>query len=101
MSAGWIDADRLRRYSSIYAAQNASAAITIQEASNVLSGQRMIDILVDMKMDDYQPRELLHVVNQMAEAASEVAHGLDSLAIRIDSALSNVPESSTQRPLSS
>ncbi|MFC5743853.1 hypothetical protein [Dyella tabacisoli] len=100
-SASWIDADRLRRYSSIYAAQNASAAITIQEASNVLSGQRMADILVDMKMDDYQPRELLHVVNQMAGAASEVAHGLDSLVTRMDSALSNVPESSTRMPASS
>ncbi|WP_109126484.1 hypothetical protein [Dyella sp. C11] len=96
-SAGWINSDRLRRYSSIYAAQASESAIIIQDTSSVFSGQRMADILVDMQMDDYQPRELLRVVNQMAGAASEAGHGLDILATRMDAALSNGADSDAHK----
>jgi hypothetical protein len=95
-SASWIDADRLRRYSAVYAAQNTSTTIIVEDVATVFSGQRMADIVVDMQMDDYQPRELLHVVNQMAGAASEAAHTLDSLATRMDAVLSNSPQSTTR-----
>ena len=97
-SASWIDADQLSRYSSIYAAQSAGTTIVVQDATSVFSGQRMADILVDMQMDDYQPRELLHVVNQMVGMASEAAHGLDMLATKMDDALSAEP-TSPQRKL--
>jgi hypothetical protein len=90
-SASWINADRLSRYSSIYAAESASTTIVVPDATSVFSGQRMADILVDMQMDDYQPRELLHVVNQMVGVASEAAHGLDSLATKMDASLSRAP----------
>ena len=99
-SASWIDADRLSRYSSIYAAQNAGTTIIVQDATSVFSGQRMADIIVDMQMDDYQPRELLHVVNQMAGIAGEAAHGLDNLAQRMDAALSGDSRSPTQKLVS-
>ncbi|WP_430392178.1 hypothetical protein [Dyella sp. 20L07] len=88
-SASWIDAEQLSRYSSIYAAQNASTAIMVEDVASVFNGQRMADIVVDMKLDDYQPRELLHVVNQMVGAASEAAHGLDNLAKKMDEVLSS------------
>jgi hypothetical protein len=96
-SASWIDANRLSRYSSIYAAQNAGTTIIVQDATSVFSGQRMADIIVDMQMDDYQPRELLHVVNQMAGLAGEAAHGLDNLATRMDAALAGDSPSATRK----
>ena len=99
-SASWIDADQLSRYSSIYAAQNAGTTIIVQDATSVFSGQRMADILVDMQMDDYQPRELLHVVNQMAGVASEAAHMLDSLATKMHDALSEAPPSAQRKLVS-
>jgi hypothetical protein len=99
-SASWMDADRLRRYSSIYAEQNTSTTIIVEDVATVFSGQRTADIMVDMQMDDYQPRELLHVVNQMAGVASEAAHSLDSLARRMDAVLSNAPESTPRMPVS-
>lgn len=95
-SASWIDADRLRRYSGIYAAQNNGTAIIMQDASSVFSGQRMVDIMMDMQMDDYQPRELLHVVNQMVGVTSEAAHGLDGLANRMDAVLANESRSNAR-----
>jgi hypothetical protein len=95
-SASWIDADRLRRYSAVYAAQNTSTTIMVEDAATVFSGQRMADIQVDMQMDDFQPRELLHVVNQMAGMASEAAHSLDSLETRMEGFLSSAPQP-TQR----
>jgi hypothetical protein len=95
-SASWIDADRLRRYSAVYAAQNTSTTIMVEDAATVFSGQRMADIQVDMQMDDFQPRELLHVVNQMAGMASEAAHSLDSLETRMEAFLSSAPQP-TQR----
>jgi hypothetical protein len=99
-SASWIDADQLSRYSGIYAAQSASTTIIVQDSTSVFSGQRMADILVDMQMDDYQPRELLRVVNQMAGVASEAAHGLDSLATRMDAGLSGGPQPTTRKRVS-
>jgi len=89
-SAGWIDDERLRSYSSIYAAQATSASILAEDIPMVLNGPRMVDAMLDFDTDGYSPRELLHVVNQMAGAAHEVVGMLDNLTQRIEA---NLPAS--------
>lgn len=86
-SAGWIDDDRLSRYSSIYAAQMTSASILAEDIPTVLNGPRMIDAMLDFDADDASPRELLHVVNQMSGAVHEVIGMLDTLTQRIEANL--------------
>lgn len=90
-SAGWIGDERLRSYSSIYAAQATSASILAEDIPMVLNGPRMIDTMFDVDAEDYSPRELLHVVNQMAGAAHEVVSMLDSLAQRMEANLPAKP----------
>ena len=78
-SAGWIDSDRLRRYSAVYALQNASTATMAADLPMVLDGPRMNDAMMDLQAGTVSPRDLLHVVNQMASAVNEAAHNLDNL----------------------
>ncbi|WP_266170601.1 hypothetical protein [Dyella subtropica] len=92
-SAGWIESERLRNYSTIYAMQTLSGTIQAQDIPMVLDGPRMIDAMLDVQADDYQPRELLRVVNQMAGAASELVNMLDNLTKKIET---NLP--ADQRP---
>jgi hypothetical protein len=86
-SAGWIDAARLRSYSAVYAAQDAMTRLIMMDAPSIYDGPRMQNTLLDVRTGDYQPRDLLHVVNQMCGAASETTHGLQALAQRIHTAV--------------
>ncbi|MGO4700949.1 hypothetical protein [Dyella sp. 2RAB6] len=86
-SASWIDNDRLRAYSSIYATQAASLSNLAADIPLVLNGPRAMDMGLDFDNDDYQPRELLHVANQMAGTVHEVVNMLDGLHKRIEAAL--------------
>ncbi|QNK02200.1 hypothetical protein [Dyella telluris] len=79
-SAGWIDAGQLRRYSSVYAEQSAKAAIIASETTAVLSESRMADATIDIQAGDVEPRELLHITNQMVGVLSEEVNALDALA---------------------
>jgi hypothetical protein len=88
-SAGWIEGERLRGYSTIYAAQNSTDATLAQDIPLVLDGPRMFDTMLGVDTDDYQPRELLRVVNQMQGATHEVVNMLDNLTKRIEA---NLPE---------
>jgi hypothetical protein len=86
-SAGWIDSARLRRYSTVYALQDASAALMTADMSIVLDGPRMNDAMIDLQTGSLTARELLHVVNQMAGTVNEAVHNLDSLDNRIRQAM--------------
>jgi hypothetical protein len=86
-SAGWIDTERLRHYSSVYAEQNTKAAIVANETTAVLSESRMADAMIDIRAGDYQPRELLHITNQMVGLLSEEVNALDYLDREIDVSL--------------
>ena len=44
----------------------------------------MVDMQLDFDNDDYSPRDLLHVVNQMAGTTHEVVNMLISLRRRIE-----------------
>jgi len=82
-SAGWIDAERLRRYSSVYAEQSTKAATVAGETTALLSESRLADVMIDVKAGVYEPRELLHVTNQMVGLLSEEVHALDALSKQI------------------
>ena len=83
-SAGWIDSERLRAYSAVYAAQAASASLLASDVPMILNGPRAVDVELDFDDDDYQPRELLHVVNQLAGTTHEVVNMLTNLQDRIE-----------------
>jgi hypothetical protein len=86
-SAGWIDGEQLRRYSTVYALQDASAALMTADMSVVLDGPRMNDAIIDLQTGSLTARDLLHVVNQMAGTVNEAVHNLDSLDSRIRQAM--------------
>ena len=86
-SASWIDNERLRAYSSIYAAQTASLNNLAADIPLVLNGPHAMDMGLDFDNDDYQPRELLHVASQMAGTVHEVVSMLDGLHKRIEAAM--------------
>ena len=87
-SAGWIDSERLRRYSTVYALQSASTATMTMDLPVVLDGPRMNDAMVDLRSGTIPARDLLHVVNQMASAVNEAVHNLDGLDRHIQAAMS-------------
>jgi hypothetical protein len=87
-SASWIDNERLRRYSDIYAAQTRDEASMTGDVPLVLDGPRMVDAMINLQVDNVRPEELLHVINQMAWLTSEASHNLESLGREIDAGLS-------------
>jgi len=95
-SAGWIDAERMRHYSSVYAEQNTKSAIIANETTAVLSESRMADIMIDIQAGDYQPRELLHVTNQMVGLLSEEVNALNFLDREI---VVNLPDAASSSPV--
>ena len=86
-SAGWIDATRLRNYSTVYAVQDAMTRLIMMDAPSLYDGPRMQDTLLDVSTGNYQPRDLLHVVNQMCSVANEATHGLQAMEQRIHAAV--------------
>jgi hypothetical protein len=87
-SAGWIDNDKLHRYTTVYSAQNARSAIMASDIPMVLDGPRMVNARIDMDTGEIQPRELLHTVNQMWAVSEETSQNLTGLAKTIDDAMS-------------
>jgi len=83
-SAGWIDSERLRGYSAVYASQATSITTLAGDLPMVMNGPHMVDMQLDFDNDDYSPRDLLHVVNQMAGTTHEVVNMLISLRRRIE-----------------
>ena len=88
-SAGWIDSDKLHCYTTVYSAQNFHGAMANADIQIALDGPRMIDADIDLQTGEIQPRQLLHVVNQMRVLTAETAGNLDRLDKAIDEAMSN------------
>jgi hypothetical protein len=86
-AAGWIDDERLRRYSAAYAAQDWGIATMAQNTAMVLDGPRMNDAMFDFGNDNLPPRELLHVLNQMANDLHDTAQILQNVRHDLDDAL--------------
>lgn len=86
-AASWIGDAQLRRYSAAYAAQDWGAATIVQNTSLVLDGPRMDDAMFDFRDDSMPPRDLLHVINQMANDLRGTAQILRNVKRDLDDAL--------------
>lgn len=95
-SAGWIDPNRLRRYSAVYAAQDVRTRIMLMDAPSVFDGPQEQNTIVDLKIGNYQPIQLLHTVNQMGGVASEAMHNLQSLERAIRAAVPDLAAASSR-----
>lgn len=78
-AASWIDDDRLRGYAAAYAVQDWGVATIAQSTVLILDGPRMNDAMLDFRHDSLPPRELLHVVNQMANVLRDTAQILQNV----------------------
>ena len=97
-SAGWIPADRLRRYSAVYSAQEARTRVLLMDAPSLLDGPQMQNAMLDLRIGNDQPLELLRSVNQMCGLASEAVHGLQDLAQRIHAAAPDLATAAPGKP---
>ena len=93
-SASWIAVDRLRSYSTVYAAQDASTRLIFMDVPSIFDGPQMQNTILDMQTGNYRPDDLLHTVNQMSSVASEAMHGLQGLALRIHAAVPDLAPAS-------
>ena len=93
-SAGWIDPNRLRRYSAVYAAQDVRTRIMLMDVPSVFDGPQEQNALIDLQIGDYQPIQLLHTVNQMSGVASEAMHSLQVLERTIHAAVPDLSAAS-------
>jgi len=78
-AASWIDDERLSRYSAAYAAQDWGLATMAQDTALVLDGPRMNDAMFDFGNDSLPPRDLMHVINQMASDLHDTAQILQNV----------------------
>lgn len=78
-AASWIDDERLSRYSAAYAAQDWGLATMAQDTALVLDGPRMNDVMFDFGNDSLPPRDLMHVINQMASDLHDTAQILQNV----------------------
>ncbi len=97
-SAGWMPSSRLAEYSGVYALQQRADALIGQEKTMVLNGPRMFDTLVDLQTGSFQPRELLHVVTQMAGLLDETSKILESVEQRIEDGLPDLAATAPVTP---
>jgi hypothetical protein len=87
-SAGWIDDDKLHRYTTVYSAQNAHSAMMANDVQFVMDGPRMVNAEIDLQTGYVQPRELLHTIHQMWGLSQESSHNLTTLLQTIDDQMS-------------
>lgn len=86
-SLGWIDAQRLQRYSAAYAVMRDTDTMQRQDLAMTLDGQRMIDIMTDLQVGEVQPRRFLHTVGSMTITLQDTVSMLNSLEHRLEDAL--------------
>jgi hypothetical protein len=78
-AASWIDADRLRRYATIYAYQNDFERRISFNTSLNLAGAKVNDVDADLRSGTVQPREIMHTVNAMMSSVGDTVVMLDAI----------------------
>lgn len=86
-SASWIEPERMHRYSAAYAMQRDTIQGITLDLSLVMNGPRMEDTITDLRTNDVQPRDFLHVVSQMTTILDESRNNLMDLEKRLQAAL--------------
>jgi hypothetical protein len=90
-AAGWLDSDRLYRYSTAYAYQSESTTNLDTNIGIVMNGSQMTNTMTDLQTGKVQPLEFLRVVNQMVLVQHQAMDNLKSLKQHLEAAL---PEAS-------
>ena len=90
-SAGYIDADALRRYSTAYAAQRDSNALGLQGSQALLSSTRLLDAMTDLRLQRADPVEILKVFTQLATAVTAAQGNLGELQKALEAGLEAEP----------
>ncbi|MGC1547276.1 MAG: hypothetical protein WA777_02000 [Rhodanobacter sp.] len=88
-SVSWIKHDRMQRYSSAYANQRDAIAMLAQNTAILMSGTGLVDTLADLRTDEVQPREFLHVISHMIAMQSQTVQSLGTLEKQLSAALPN------------
>jgi hypothetical protein len=78
-SAGWIDADHLRRYATLYADQNDFERLISFNASINLPDSKIDVVDADLRADTARPEDILHAVSSMASSMDDAVIALDGL----------------------
>jgi hypothetical protein len=86
-SASWIDHDRMQRYSAVYASQRDVITSMSENTALLMNGTGMVDTIADLRTDEAQPREFLHVVSQMAAMLGQTVNSLRILEKQLGAAL--------------
>lgn len=86
-SASWIDHDRMQRYSAAYASQRNVATSMSENTALLMNGTGLVDTIADLRTDEAQPREFLHVISQMTAMLGQTVNSLRLLEKQLAAAL--------------
>jgi hypothetical protein len=90
-SASWIDTEHMRRYTAAYAMQRDVTQGMSTDVALVVNGPRMEDTITDLRTNDVQPRDFLHVVAEMSAILETTSNNLADLEKRLQAALPDAP----------
>lgn len=88
-SAGWIDAERMQRYSAAYANQRDALTTMAENTALLASNSHLVDVVADLQTGEVQPREFLHTVTQMIALQQQAVNSLKTLQKQLDAALAS------------
>jgi len=86
-SAGWIDHDRMQRYSAAYASQRDIVTSMSADIALLMNGTGLVDTIADLRTGTVQPRTFLHVVSQMTAMLRQTVNNLQLLEKELSAAL--------------
>lgn len=90
-SAGWIEPDRMQRYSAAYANQRDALTTMAENTALLTSSAHLSDMVADLQTGEVQPREFLHTVSQMTALQQQAVNSLKTLEKQLNDALANTP----------
>lgn len=96
-SAGWIDHDRMQRYSAAYAHQRDSITLMHEDTALLMNGTGMVDTIADLDTGEVQPRQFLHVISQMRAMIDQTTQNLQALEKQLTAALPPVDQAATAK----
>jgi hypothetical protein len=86
-SASWIEDERMRLYSAVYANQRDAVTAMTENTTILMNGSGLVNTIVDLQTNDVQPREFLHVISQMIAMQQQTVNTLGDLEKQLAGAL--------------
>jgi len=99
-SASWIEHDRMQHYSAAYANQRDAITKMTENTAILMSGTGLVDTLADLRTDEVQPREFLHVISQMIAMQGQTVNSLGTLEKQLGAALPDGSDTTKATPAS-